>query len=421
MRKGCRRLMPTTAALTLAAVLWHAAPALSAAVTDLPEPVLSRAIDAVLMPIDANARSYFELAEDDSGALVLAVAPGGVAELYGIMPGDMIVTVSDLSFAWPDEIDPIVWAFLNDRKFDFVWAISRNGADVTISFPLVLSHFQESYLVGDIPGWASWQGWSRHSSQGWSAYATRHIRALDENFAGPPVCGSCIAPEVADSDAASDSGTPVDAAADAAGDTASVPAVAYAPHRPVAPASEQAAPEEPASEPAAAVSVEATEDEGAPASTPAALRGSMVSEPEPARIPQPAPPRPSGITANAPVDAVPVSPSASAEGAAVIPDAAIPGAESATIIVPAAPLLDGNATAVGSESPVAETTGGVQYYVLDGDDFDDGMATDAAGTGEPDFCTRFPATCRLREQGYGSNGGGGPAGWGGGGGGGDAN
>jgi len=68
-------------------------------------------------------------------------------------------------------------------------------------------------------------------------------------------------------------------------------------------------------------------------------------------------------------------------------------------------MQDGNAPTADDENPVADTSSGIQYYVFDdGDfadgDFDDGVATEAVGADEPDFCTRFPATCRLREQGY---------------------
>jgi len=386
MREG-GRFMPTAALLAVfAAALPDAAPASPAPPADLPEPVLSRALDAVLMPIEATARNYFGLAFDGNGALVLAVAPGGIAELYGIMPGDTIVTVSDLTFAWPDEIDPIVWAFLNDRKFDFVWALRRDGTDVTVSFPLVLSHFQESYLVGDIPGWPSWQEWPKHSSQSWSAYAASHVPALGENFEGPPMCGSCIAPEVAGSEAPH-SETSVDAAADTTSGSVSAPAVSEAPAAP----DEPAARDEPASEPPAIVSVDATDDEAVPASAPAMLRGSVASEPQPARIPQPAPPRPSETAfGHTPVDGVPHAAGADVESAAA---------------VSVEPMQDGNAPAADDENPVADTSSGIQYYVFDdGDfadgDFDDGVATEAVGADEPDFCTRFPATCRLREQGY---------------------
>lgn len=180
-----------------------------------PAPVLSRALDAVLMPIDDDTRSRFALADEQTGALVLAVAPGGLADIYGISPGDTISEISGLSFAWPDEIDAIVWAFLNQRIFEFQWTFMHQGAEQEITFPLVPAHFTESYLVDDIGGWRTWDRWSAHSSESWAAFIGRYTSSFAEVFEGPPVCRSCgssaagvATPEGAQPDAALQLPTP---------------------------------------------------------------------------------------------------------------------------------------------------------------------------------------------------------------------
>ena len=188
-------------AIVLAAFWAAPVPAGAASPADLPDPALSRALDAIVMPVDAETRAFFGIPENETGALVLAVAQGGTAEVYGIKPGDIVLEVSGLQFALPDEIDAIVWAFMNDRKFNFEWRITRDGAASALAFPLVETHFQESYLVGDIAGWPSWSEWARKSSQSWSAYASAHLANFSANFEGPPICQSCGVPAVADSGA----------------------------------------------------------------------------------------------------------------------------------------------------------------------------------------------------------------------------
>src|SRR4051794_5335017 len=112
------RLRPLAGAILAVLAIMLSAPGVRAA---LPEPVLSRSLDAILLPIDDAARKQLSLTAGDQGALVLATGQGGVAEVYGIRPGDIITSVSGLTFAWADEIDVIVWALLNNKTFDFVF------------------------------------------------------------------------------------------------------------------------------------------------------------------------------------------------------------------------------------------------------------------------------------------------------------
>ena len=74
----------------------------------LPEPYVSRALDAVLLPIDAAVVAAFSLDSGTTGALILATQPGGLAEAAGFLPGDVIETVKSRKVASPIEVDEIV-------------------------------------------------------------------------------------------------------------------------------------------------------------------------------------------------------------------------------------------------------------------------------------------------------------------------
>ena len=59
----------------------------------LPEPYLSKALGAVLIPINAEVRKAFNLKKKKEGVLILAVQPGGLAAKKGLKVGDVIDNV----------------------------------------------------------------------------------------------------------------------------------------------------------------------------------------------------------------------------------------------------------------------------------------------------------------------------------------
>ena len=59
----------------------------------LPEPYLSKALGAVLIPVNAEVRKMFKLKKKKEGVLILAVQPGGLAAQKGLKVGDVIDNV----------------------------------------------------------------------------------------------------------------------------------------------------------------------------------------------------------------------------------------------------------------------------------------------------------------------------------------
>ena len=86
----------------------------------LPSPYVSHALDAVLIPINADVRTAFALDADQAGVLVLAVQPGGIAEANGIEPGDVIEIVKGHKISEPIQLDEVVYYWLTANDFDFV-------------------------------------------------------------------------------------------------------------------------------------------------------------------------------------------------------------------------------------------------------------------------------------------------------------
>ena len=59
----------------------------------LPEPYLSKALGAILIPVNAEVRKTFKLKKKKQGVLILAVQPGGLAAKKGLKVGDVIDNV----------------------------------------------------------------------------------------------------------------------------------------------------------------------------------------------------------------------------------------------------------------------------------------------------------------------------------------
>ncbi len=74
----------------------------------LPKPYVSPALDAVLLPITAEVRKEFKLGKKAAGLVIVSVDPGGVGELYGLEPGEVITELDDKALRRPVDLDSMI-------------------------------------------------------------------------------------------------------------------------------------------------------------------------------------------------------------------------------------------------------------------------------------------------------------------------
>ena len=134
-----------------------------AAKSSLPKPHVSPALDAVLLPITAAVRKEFKLGEKAAGAVVVSVEPKGVAELYGLEPGDVITELNDKIIRRPVDIDSMIRYGLNDgRNFFFFEGTRKNRAKKTI-----IELYEEDYAkpvpIADL---GRWRGYNTGGKRG---------------------------------------------------------------------------------------------------------------------------------------------------------------------------------------------------------------------------------------------------------------
>lgn len=160
--------MPTGGALV-------AYPAMAAT---LPAPYVSRALDAVLIPVDAGVTSAFGLAAGTTGVLVLATQPGGLAEAAGILPGDVIDFVGKKAIATPLDLDAVVYYWLTNGVYDFDFRSLRGGVDVVSTTTITMESWEQVIEVTEVSSWSSYS----YESFSYSEYSTEYSAEIASSY-----------------------------------------------------------------------------------------------------------------------------------------------------------------------------------------------------------------------------------------------
>ena len=146
--------------------------------TMLPAPYISRALDAVLLPIDNNVSSMFALSPDDTGALVLAVQPGGIAAANGILPGDVISYISGYAVYEPIDIDTIIYYWIAADAFDFYFDVYRGGEYFYYESVISYDSYYEEIEISSVESWSSYS----YESFSYSEYYSEYSEEVTESY-----------------------------------------------------------------------------------------------------------------------------------------------------------------------------------------------------------------------------------------------
>jgi len=165
--------LPATATLTLA-------PGAAVAQTALPAPYVSRALDALLLPVDDSVRAAFGLAPDAMGVFVLATAPGGLAETAGLLPGDVLDYVQGEEIRSPEDLDAIILTWLQQGITDYTFDGRRAGAALATETVITIEYWEETEEITEISSWSSYSSES-FSYEEYSAEYSEEISASYES------------------------------------------------------------------------------------------------------------------------------------------------------------------------------------------------------------------------------------------------
>lgn len=181
MRKVARSfvLIAAAAHLAVAPIVYSTQSFALAGDVQLPNPYVSRALDAVLLPIDATVRTTFALDAKDQGVLVLSVQPGGVADKQGLLPGDVISQVRGHKIVNPIDLDEVVYYWINKGSYDFSFSYYRAGVIATAAALITLELYSE---VFDIASIASWQSWSVATSFSYAEFYSEYSEEITSSY-----------------------------------------------------------------------------------------------------------------------------------------------------------------------------------------------------------------------------------------------
>lgn len=174
--KSMLRIFAAAALLLSATAL--PVPALAKA-PQLPAPYVSRGLDAVLIPIDQAVRKAFGLKKRDNGVLVLAVQPGGTADRQGLRPGDVLSAIKGYRIRAPADADAIVYYWISQNIFDFIFDYGRAGRYSTASWQITREEYYQTIEIASI---ATWSSWSSETSFSYSEYYSAYSSEMSESY-----------------------------------------------------------------------------------------------------------------------------------------------------------------------------------------------------------------------------------------------
>ena len=146
--------------------------------TMLPSPYISRALDAVLIPINGDVIDMFALYPEDTGVLVLAVQEGGVAAANGIEPGDVISFVSGHAVYAPIDLDTLVYYWIGTGVFDFYFDGYRGETVMTYDSYISYESYMEVIEVSSVETWSSYS----YEAFSHSEYYAEYSSELTESY-----------------------------------------------------------------------------------------------------------------------------------------------------------------------------------------------------------------------------------------------
>jgi len=145
----------------------------------LPAPYVSRALDAVLMPINNAVRKAFKLKKKDQGVLVISVEPKGVAARRGIMPGDVLSTIKGRKIRKPIDVDIISYYWIEQGIVDFLIDLFRGDEEIVYECGISRDDY---FSAIDVAGIASWTAWSVSTSFSYSEFYSEYSESISTSY-----------------------------------------------------------------------------------------------------------------------------------------------------------------------------------------------------------------------------------------------
>jgi hypothetical protein len=178
----------------------------------MPAPQISKALDALLLPINKAVAKKFKLAKGEHGVFVLSVKPGGIADKQGIKPGDVLSEVHGHKVHKPIDVDVAVSRDLKAGHFDIALGLLRDGAPVAVAAVITMESYNEAISVSEI---STWESDTADSSFSYSEYVSEESASVETSYESEE---TTVEEDMTQDESSSDEETSDDASDDSADD-----------------------------------------------------------------------------------------------------------------------------------------------------------------------------------------------------------
>lgn len=144
---------------------------------ELPAPYVSRAIDAVVLPMTEDVSATFDVPFTD-GVFVLATQPNGVADLAGILPGDIVQGVGNLNVYAPVQLDEAVYSLLKQGGTNFDIYGFRSGEVYSSATVLTIESWEETISIVEVSSWESYS----YSEFSYEEFYSEHVTEMEASY-----------------------------------------------------------------------------------------------------------------------------------------------------------------------------------------------------------------------------------------------
>ena len=145
----------------------------------MPAPSISKALDALLLPVNKAVAKKFKLAKGEHGVLVLSVKPGGVADKQGIKPGDVLSEVHGHKVHKPVDVDVAVRRDLKAGHSDIALSLQRDGTPVAVAAVITMESYSEAVSVTEV---ATWESDTSDASFSYSEYVSEETETIESSY-----------------------------------------------------------------------------------------------------------------------------------------------------------------------------------------------------------------------------------------------
>ena len=171
----CRRLKELLLGVVLAAIPLSDAGASG----EMPPPYVSRALDAVVIEVNDDVRTAFDIDKNVSGAMVLSVKPGGIADKNKIAPGDVIMELYGTAIDSPIRIDEVAGYWLKHGKTNIGVSWEHHGKSHHRAAEMSMTSFDEAVALSSV---SSWESISSSESFSYEEYASEYSEEMNQSY-----------------------------------------------------------------------------------------------------------------------------------------------------------------------------------------------------------------------------------------------